>query len=283
MHKRHELEEELRGFGVNQGDTLMVHASLKAVGPVAGGAEAIVDALLGAVGDSGTLMAYVSWDRSPYEETLNGAELTRDERDRWPAFDPATAGVERSFGLLNAFLVRRPGARRSAHPDASMVAIGAHADHLVAPHDMNSAYGPGSPIERFVALGGKVLLLGAPLDAVTVLHYAEAIADIANKRWVTCEMPLIDGAGNKVWVRGEDFDSNGILDCYAIDDAPDAVERIARDYVAAGHAKIGKVGDANCHLFDASDIVKFGVEWLEHRHGGRSEDGGKALSQGTER
>ncbi len=53
----------------------MVHASLKAIGPVEGGAETVVAALRSAVGPTGTVMGYASWDRSPYEETLNGARL----------------------------------------------------------------------------------------------------------------------------------------------------------------------------------------------------------------
>ncbi|WP_142244972.1 AAC(3) family N-acetyltransferase, partial [Klebsiella pneumoniae] len=39
------------------------------------------------------------------------------------------------------------------------------------------------------------LLLGAPLNSVTALHYAEAVADIPNKRWVTYEMPMLGRNG----------------------------------------------------------------------------------------
>lgn len=188
------LVAELRDLGVREGDLLMVHASLRAIGPVAGGGEALGDALTLAVGASGSLMAYAFWDRSPYEETLNGRRLNPTERARWPAFDPATAGVYPGFGYFNAVLRERPGALRSAHPDASMVAVGPHAGALIEPHHLGQAFGPGSPLERFVALGGRVLLLGADPDSLTVLHYAEAIADIPGKRRVSYEMPL--------WVRG---------------------------------------------------------------------------------
>ncbi len=262
-----ELIHQLRRLGLAAGDVVMVHASLKAIGPVAGGAPQIVRALQESISPGGTLMAYVSWDRSPYEETLNGATLGAAAREAWPAFDPATAGTERSFGLLNAFICHTPGVRRSAHPDANMAALGAKADELVAPHSLQEGYGPGSPLDRFVQLGGQVLLLGAPLDAVTVLHHAETLTDIPNKRRVRYEQPVLDERGRKVWRVAEEFDTNGILDGFAQDGAMDAVETIARAYVAEGRHRTGRVGQADCHLFDARDLVRFGKAWLEQRFG----------------
>jgi aminoglycoside N3'-acetyltransferase len=259
------LSDDLECLGIAKGDTVMVHASLKAIGPVEGGPPAIVDALLRTIGPEGNLLAYVSWDRSPYEETLNGRTLGEAERARWPAFDPDTSGTYRGFGLLNEFICKHPGARRSRHPDASMAAIGPRAGELVEPHDLGSAFGPGSPLARFVKMNGKVALLGAPLDAVTVIHYAEALAAIPGKRRVTYEMPFGDGSGGTVWRQAEDFDSNGILDCFAIAGQPDAVERIAVDYVRLGHHREGMVGQAHCYLFNSAPLVKFGVHWLESR------------------
>lgn len=264
---RSELVHQLRRLGLCAGDVVMVHASLKAIGPVEGGAPQIVQALKDSITPGGTLMAYVSWDRSPYEETLNGASLDAAAREAWPVFDPASAGVERSFGLLNAFICREPGVRRSSHPDANMAAIGPKANELIAPHSLHEGYGAGSPLERFVQLGGKVLLLGAPLDAVTVLHHAETLADIPNKRRVRYEQPVLDEQGRKVWRIAEEFDTNGIRDCFAQDGAMDAVETIARACVAEGRHRAGRVGQADCHLFDAQDLVRFGKAWLEKRFG----------------
>ena len=263
MHTETALAADLRRLGIRPGDLVMVHASLKAIGPVEGGAKAVVDALRSAVGPEGTLMGYASWDRSPYEETLNGARLDEEQRRAWPPFDPATAGSYRGFGLLNQFLVDTPGARRSAHPDASMVAVGPLAARLTEPHRLGEALGKGSPIDRFVEIGGRVLLLGAPLDSVTVLHYAEAIADIPGKRRVTYEMPILGPDGQTVWQRAEDFDSNGILDRFAIEGQPDAVETIATAYAALGRHREGRVGSAHCRLIEARDIVAFGVAYLE--------------------
>ncbi|ABL71235.1 aminoglycoside 3-N-acetyltransferase [Paracoccus denitrificans] len=273
MRGKASITADLRRLGLKPGDLVMVHASLKALGPVEGGAAGVVQALLDALRPGGTVMGYASWDRSPYEETLNGARMDEALRRDWPAFDPRTAGTYRGFGLLNQFLADLPEARRSAHPDASMVAVGPLAGTLDEPHRLGQALREGSPLERFVRLGGKTLLLGAPLDAVTVLHYAEAVADIPGKRRVSYEMPMPGPDGRTIWEAATDFDSNGILDCFAVEGQPDAVETIARAYVATGRYREGMVGAARCHLFDAQDIVAFGVDWLERQFGSVPESG----------
>ncbi len=52
------LTADLRRLGIRAGDLLMVHASLKAVGPV--DAAIVLAALRAAVGPAGTLMGYAS-------------------------------------------------------------------------------------------------------------------------------------------------------------------------------------------------------------------------------
>jgi hypothetical protein len=47
-------------------------------------------------------------------------------------------------------------------------------------------------------------------------------------------MLLLGPEGDAAWERAEDFASNRILNCFAIDGEMDAVETIARAYVASG-------------------------------------------------
>lgn len=189
--------DQLGRLGVAPGDSVMTHVSLRAAGPMAGGPATLVEAILDCVGAKGKLMAYVSWDESPYEETLGHQVVPDAIRDTWPAFDPAAARTYPGFGAINEFIRTWPGCRRSLHPDASMAAIGPDAEWLVTPHPMDSAYGPGSPVERFLQLRGKVLSIGAPPDAVTVLHYAEAVARIPGKRRILTRCrSCVAGSGN---------------------------------------------------------------------------------------
>ena len=92
---------------------------------MAGGPATLLAALLDVLTPDGTLAAYASWQHSSYEATLDGRQLPPEERRRWPVFDPASAPPPYDgFGQFNRFICAHPQVRRSAHPDASMAAIG---------------------------------------------------------------------------------------------------------------------------------------------------------------
>ena len=60
MHSRDSLSRDLRALGLAPGDTVMVHASVRAVGGVAGGPDQIHLAIKDAIGPDGTLLMYAS-------------------------------------------------------------------------------------------------------------------------------------------------------------------------------------------------------------------------------
>ena len=53
---KEEIIQKLREVGLNLGDTVMVHTSLKSMGYVCGGAQTVIEALIEAVGQNGTIM-----------------------------------------------------------------------------------------------------------------------------------------------------------------------------------------------------------------------------------
>ena len=53
---RTSLVRDLRALGVAYGDKLLVHSSLASLGFVVGGGRTVIDALLDAVGEDGTIM-----------------------------------------------------------------------------------------------------------------------------------------------------------------------------------------------------------------------------------
>lgn len=57
-----QLKQDLKSIGVCAEDTLMVHASLRAVGPIEGRAEGLVRTLRSVLGKQGTLVAYVDFE-----------------------------------------------------------------------------------------------------------------------------------------------------------------------------------------------------------------------------
>jgi aminoglycoside N3'-acetyltransferase len=119
-------------------------------------------------------------------------------------------------------------------------------------------YGPTSPLERFVQLEGRVLRLGADLDTVTLLHYAEYLAPIANKRRVRRHRMVATDTGLEMRVVASLDDSGGIVDW----EGEDYFTLILREYLTTGEAETGAVGDAMSELIDAADLVEFAVRWM---------------------
>ena len=162
---------------------------------VVSGSGTVVAALLDALGPEGTLVAYASWQEHVYHAGEWPAEHRAAYLAEPPVFDPATAEADRDHGRIPERVRTWPGARRSVHPEASVVAVGPLARELTADHPQADAYGPDSPFARLVAAGGQVLMLGAPLESLTLLHHAEAIATAPGKQTVTFEIPVAAPGG----------------------------------------------------------------------------------------
>jgi len=260
-----QLTAELRALGLRRDGVVMVHTRMSAIGWVIGGSETVVRALLEAIGPDGTLVAYASWQDHVY----NAAEWPAEHRDAYvadpPVFDPATGEAARDHGRIPERVRTWPGARRSDHPEASVVAVGAQAVELTADHPRDDAYGPASPFARLVAAGGQVLMLGAPLETITLLHHSEALANVPNKRRVTSTIPVREG-GEIVPRTYTDNDTSGAVLPYGdLDLDADEFEVIARAALHAGVGTTGRVGAADCYLFDARALVDFAVTWIEAR------------------
>jgi aminoglycoside 3-N-acetyltransferase len=242
---------DLRSLGLEAGQTVMMHASVKAIGWIVGGPDVVLDAVLEVLTPTGTLMMYVAWDDGTYELDSWPPEKQQAYLAECPGFDSAASRSYRDWGILTEYIRTRPGAHRSANPEWSMAAIGAKAQWLTEDHALQYGSGPGSPLDKLVQAGGKVLLLGSPLPNVTLLHYAENIAEVANKRVVRYRVPIMRG-GRREWVAIEEFDSE---DGY--------FEMIVREFLSAGKGREGKVGAAQSYLFDAGELVAHGVRWME--------------------
>lgn len=259
-YTRSQLAAEVRALGIAPGDIVMLHASYKAIGPVMGGPNEVVHALLDALTPAGTLMMYVGWNDIPDFLRELPEAIQAAYRANHPPFDPLTARAVRDHGVLAECVRTWPGARRSMNPEASVCAIGARAAWIAGDHLLNYGYGAGSPLAKLVDAGGKVLMLGAPLDTITLLHHAENSARMRHKRMVRYAVPLLRD-GRTVWVDVEDFDTGDPHDDYTL-------EQIARAHLAAGGGRQGRVGSADSYLFGAAELVAFAVDWLELRFGG---------------
>lgn len=235
----------------------MVHASVRAVGEVAGGPDEIHLALKDALTADGALLMYAGCPQ--YTDEVGRGHLTPDQEAevlaKLPAFDPETARSDRSNGALVEFLRTYPGSRVNHHV-TRFVAWGKHAEFLLSHSPWDFAYGRDSVLDRFVGLDGKILLLGCDHDSTTFLHYAEHIADMPRKRIARFKVPVTEH-GARVWRDMAEYNtaSDGVHANW-----PDrCFAKIVDTYLAAVGNQGGAVGNARCHLFRASALLDFAL------------------------
>ncbi|MGW2637220.1 aminoglycoside 3-N-acetyltransferase [Streptomyces sp. NPDC001348] len=266
---RSRIGRDLAALGLGDGDVVMFHTRMSAIGYVAGGPQTVIGALRDVVGTRGTLMVTCGWNDAPPYDFVTWPQDWQDAlRAEHPAYDPTLSEADHNNGRLPEALRRRPGAVRSRHPDASFAALGAVADELMADHPWDDPHGRGSPLARLTARNGRVLLLGAPLDTMTLLHHAEALADAPGKRFVDYEQPILV-QGRRVWHHFHDIDSeHGAFDYSAVvPEGKDPFEVIVRAMLAAGIGRQGRVGAADSHLFEAAEVIDFATTWIEDKLG----------------
>ena len=258
-------KEELLGqclrLGLVPGDLIMVHASLKAVGEILGGPDILIEALRETIGAKGTMMMYAGC-QMPFDDLGRGIYDIDEENfilQNCPPFDPNTARASRDFGALAEFFRSTPGVCCSINPSCRMAAVGERSSWLLSQHPLNYGMGKGSPLEKLCEADGKLVLIGSDLDAVTLLHYAEAIASIPNKKIVRIKVPLLIN-GKREWIEVEEFNSSsGICDW---EDSYFAL--IVKKYIAADRCLAsGLIGKATTYVLSAADLVHFAVPIME--------------------
>jgi aminoglycoside 3-N-acetyltransferase len=153
-----DIARGLAEVGMSPGDTVFVHSSLRSFGHVAGGAGAVIEALLQAVGPEGTVVVPTfTWDSF------------HDKTDA--VFDMAKTPSE--TGRITEVFRQRSDALRSSHLCHSVAAIGRHAAAVT--RDSTSVYGPGGPFETLLKLNAWNLFLGVTFTSCTALHMAEEL------------------------------------------------------------------------------------------------------------
>lgn len=260
---RSRLRRDLERLGIEPGDIVMAHAALRQVGPILGGPDSLISALRDVLGPDGTLMVYTDWNGGDHNIwDKNGSVPDAIKAEIMP-FDPDLSRSTRFNGALVELVRTTPGARRSLNAGASCSALGAHAEWLLEDHALDYGYGEHSPFAKLVEAGGKVLMIGAPLDTMTLLHHAEHLADIPGKRVKRYESPFL-WDGEVVWRWVEEFDTSDPV----VEGLPDDYFATIVDAFLETGGRRGAIGGAASVLVPAADIMQFGVNWLEGRSRG---------------
>lgn len=162
---RGQLDAALHAVGAQSGDGLLVHSALQFLGRPEGGLQMYLDAILAAIGPGGTLAV------PTFPFTFN----------RGLDFDPV-ATPSKDMGVFSEFVRQQPAAHRTPHPMQCLAVIGAAAGDL-AGRDTPGAYDDGSVFDRMLELDFKLLLLGADVQAASMVHYSEQRAAVPYRYW----------------------------------------------------------------------------------------------------
>ena len=145
-------------IGIRAGDLVLVHSSLSQFGHVAGGADTVIDALLGTVGAKGIVAM----------PTFTCTAVGEAE----PPFDPATSPVY--TGKISETFWRRQGVLRSWQPTHSIAAAGDRAAEFLESEDPYDTFDRHGPWGKLLDRNGKILFFGETMGANTYMHALEA-------------------------------------------------------------------------------------------------------------
>src|SRR5258707_5913637 len=244
---RASLARELRALGVTPGAVLLVHASLKRLGWVVGGAHAVVLALTDALGRDGTLVMPTFsgqlTDPAGWPEPAVPAAWIETLRDHLPTFDPARTPTRGMGAIAEAFRTW-PEVRRSTHPVTSLAAYGRHAAALMAHHSLPWSLGDQTPMGRLYELDAQILLLGVGHDRNSSLHLAESRA-VHGRRKI--RRMLVEENGVRAWRDFSEVD----------DDRGRLFPIVGAAFEATGQARLGNVGAAESRLLPQRALVGF--------------------------
>lgn len=171
---REDIRHALETLGIRRGHALVVHSSLKRFGHVDGGADAVVEALLAAVGPEGLVTMPV------YASSVDGnGDLLREPAPGSPV----------STGVIAATFGRHPQVTFAPHPLYAYAFYGKDAPDLARKCErLLVPYGKDQPLACLFPRQGFIVQLGVDDITNTSIHVAEELADptyLADKKSVS--------------------------------------------------------------------------------------------------
>lgn len=223
-----QLTRDILELGVRPGGTLLVHASLKSLGPLPHGPETVIRALMTALGKDGTLlMPALSY------ETVGAHH---------PVFDVRL--TPSCVGALPEFFRTRPRTIRSIHPTHSVCGVGRLARDLLDDHYRDTTpVGPNSPFARLREIGGQILFIGCGLRPNTTMHGVEEHIQPPYLFGPPIDYKIILGDGSEMPMRVTSHNFDGWAQRY---------ERIESE-MRYGLDK-GCLLKTECHLLEAAEM-----------------------------
>lgn len=230
MISKEHLKNDLKAAGLLPEDTLLIHSSMKSIGPVDGGADTVLDALQEYFSTGLVVFPTLTW--------RIGYKYTPEAGTEFSVKDSPT-----DVGILAELFRKRPGVIRSLHPTHSVAAYGPDAQKFTAGHELvKTSLAWDSPWGRLYDRNGKILFIGVGIACNTFLHAVEEkfpVPDLMDG--IIHELTVIDEKGRRIPCNiqrhvGEHSHQYALVKDLLFE---------------MGAAKMMTFGNANCYLLDA--------------------------------
>lgn len=238
----HRLAEDLIRLGLRAGDTVLMHSSLRSLGPLQDGPATLINALLQVLTPQGTLLV----------PTLSYAYTPQEN----PVFDVRLTGT--CIGAVPEFFRKLPGVRRSLSPTHSVAALGQLAVEITGGQLQDETpVGPHSPFARLAKENGKLLFVGCGLRPNTSMHGVEELAEPPYLFLQgTFPFTVVDenGAVHDIHCRRHNF----VKGDRHYEQRYDRIEQL----LDSTQIRRGFVANAECYLLEAAAVWEKGCEVL---------------------
>ena len=227
-----DLKKDLQLLQIKPADTLLIHSSMKSIGEVQGGADAVLEMLMEYFREDGLLV----FPTLSYRY-INQGNLRFDVRNT-----PACVGI------LPELFRNKPGVIRSLHPTHSLAAYGREAADFTAGHEKFDTPAPvGSPWWKLLQRQGRILFIGTGISCNTFLHGCDEWLKLSGMLTETCqELEIVDYNGNTLPTLQHRH-------CCGRNAYYGSLES---EFDRAGALVRGKFGNADCHLLDCKKICR---------------------------
>jgi aminoglycoside 3-N-acetyltransferase len=224
------LLQQMSEMGLLPTDTVVIHTSLRAVGPLENGADTLLDAFCEYLNDGLFLVPTHTW------ADVNAQTPVYDVRRSIPCLGAVpTAAAFRSDGV------------RSLHPTHSVWAHGKDAADYIQGEEFSTTPAPPQGCwGRLAEVGAKILLIGVNNSKNTFIHSLDELAALPDRLGTPYETTLIAQDGTI---------SHGQMSPHRCSRCPDVSKYYSNfedALFATGSQRLGRLGNAQVRIVDAA-------------------------------
>lgn len=232
MHTKEQLQAQLKMMGITPKDTVVIHTSMHAIGPVEGGPDGVIDAFRDYLQEGMLIIPTHTW------HTVIPQNPVYDVRNT-----PSGLGI-----IPNTAAFRKDGVR-SLHPTHSVWVCGKGAEEYIKGEEKAASPTPvGFCWDKLADIGAKILLIGVDNTKNTFIHAVDERAKLPDRIGPEPDTyTVIDGNGNAI------TNYQYPLLCSKTEDISWFYGNFEKPLVEMGVQRFGKFGNAAVRIMDAME------------------------------